>query len=189
MIKLQERRKVDEQIIRWKSGPPRSRNADSKYSPACASVRISNITCYFNTLRTGSFKLFKRQLPGFLNNFNPLNAELNPICYLLALLAQNFLHVSSIRVKSLTIRRLMPYIYIYIYIYDISSLRVKREKENNSPQSRSVRATKYCALRILHIYDLSYKQLQIHVTHIYDYTVTQLRSSTFQLYRFLIFLK
>jgi len=31
--------------------------------------------------------------------FNPLKAELNPICYLLALLAQNFLHVSRIRVK------------------------------------------------------------------------------------------
>ena len=49
--------------------------------------------------------------------FNPLNAELNPICYLLALLAQNFLHVSRIRVKSLTLRLLMAYIYIYIYIY------------------------------------------------------------------------
>jgi hypothetical protein len=47
---------------------------------------------------------------------NPLNAELNPICYLLALLAQNFLHVSRIRVKSLTLRLLMSYIYIYIYI-------------------------------------------------------------------------
>ena len=34
--------------------------------------------------------------------FNPLNAELNPICYLLALLgAHHFLHVSRIRVKSL----------------------------------------------------------------------------------------
>ena len=33
-------------------------------------------------------------------NFNPLNAELNPICYLLALLrAHHFLHVSRIRVK------------------------------------------------------------------------------------------
>jgi len=32
--------------------------------------------------------------------FNPLNAELNPICYLLALLgAHHFLHVSKIRVK------------------------------------------------------------------------------------------
>ena len=47
---------------------------------------------------------------------NPLNPELNPICYLLALLgAHHFLHVSSIRVKLLTFRRLMSYIYIYIW--------------------------------------------------------------------------
>ena len=37
--------------------------------------------------------------------FNPLKPELNPICYLLALLgAHNFLHVSRIRVKLLTLR-------------------------------------------------------------------------------------
>jgi transposase len=30
---------------------------------------------------------------------NPLNPELNPICYLLALLAHHFLDVSSIKVK------------------------------------------------------------------------------------------
>ena len=49
---------------------------------------------------------------------NPLNAELNPICYLLALLgAHHFLHISRIRVKSLILRLLMSYIYIYIYIY------------------------------------------------------------------------
>ena len=48
---------------------------------------------------------------------NPLNAELNPICYLLALLAHNFLHITRIRVKSLTLKLLMSYIYIYIYIY------------------------------------------------------------------------
>ena len=36
---------------------------------------------------------------------NPLKAELNLICYLLALLrAHHFLHVSRIRVKSLTLR-------------------------------------------------------------------------------------
>jgi len=35
---------------------------------------------------------------------NPLSPELNPICYLLALLAHHFLHVSRIRVKSLTLR-------------------------------------------------------------------------------------
>ena len=33
-------------------------------------------------------------------SFNPLNAELNPICYLLALLAHHFLHVSRIRVNT-----------------------------------------------------------------------------------------
>jgi len=31
--------------------------------------------------------------------FNPLNAELNPICHLLALLAQPILHVSRIKVN------------------------------------------------------------------------------------------
>jgi len=45
---------------------------------------------------------------------NPLKAELNPICYLPALLgAHHFLHVSRIRVKSLTLGLIMPYIYIY----------------------------------------------------------------------------
>jgi len=44
---------------------------------------------------------------------NPLNPELNLICYLLALLAHHFLYVSRIRVKSLTLRLLMSYIYIW----------------------------------------------------------------------------
>ena len=48
--------------------------------------------------------------------FNPLKPELNSICFLLALLAHHFLHVSRIRVKSLTFRRIMSYIYIYIYM-------------------------------------------------------------------------
>jgi len=48
-----------------------------------------------------------------IDNFNPLNPELNPICYLLALLgAHHFLHVSRIRVKLLTFRLLMSYIYM-----------------------------------------------------------------------------
>jgi len=39
------------------------------------------------------------------NPVNPLNAELNPICHLLALLGvHHFLHISRIRVKSLTLR-------------------------------------------------------------------------------------
>ena len=40
---------------------------------------------------------------GFVISFNPLNAELNPICLLLALLgAHHILHVSRIRVKVLS---------------------------------------------------------------------------------------
>jgi hypothetical protein len=39
---------------------------------------------------------------GFNSAFNILNAELNPICHLLALLgAHHILHVSRIRVKGL----------------------------------------------------------------------------------------
>jgi hypothetical protein len=58
--------------------------------------------------------------------FNSLNPELNPICYLLALLAHDFLHVNRIRVKSLTLRLLMSY--IYVYVCDISSLTGKWRK-------------------------------------------------------------
>ena len=54
-------------------------------------------------------------------DLNPLKPELNPISYLLALLAHHFLHVSRIRVKSLTLRLLMSYIYIYnIYLIAIA---------------------------------------------------------------------
>ena len=46
-----------------------------------------------------------RPLMKIKQTFNPLKPELNPICYLLALLAaHHFLHVSRIRVKLLTLR-------------------------------------------------------------------------------------
>jgi hypothetical protein len=48
-----------------------------------------------------------------LDLFNALNRELNPICFLLALLAHDFLHISRIRFKSLNLRLLMSYMYIY----------------------------------------------------------------------------
>ena len=49
---------------------------------------------------------------GRSTQINRLNPELNPICYLLALLgAHHFLHVSRIRVKLLTFRLLMSHIY------------------------------------------------------------------------------
>ena len=65
-----------------------------------------------------SFTLRSPALTICTARFNPINAELNPICYLLVSLgARHFLHVSKVRVKSLTLRLLMSYIYIYIYIY------------------------------------------------------------------------
>ena len=62
-------------------------------------------------LEAGMTKL----IAAFCNCFvNPLNPELNPICYLLAILgAHHFLHISRIRIKLLTFRLLMSYIYIY----------------------------------------------------------------------------
>jgi hypothetical protein len=56
------------------------------------------------------------QLPLFIISIiNPLNAELNPTCHLLALLGvHHFLHISRIKVKSLTLRLLKSYIYIYM---------------------------------------------------------------------------
>ena len=75
------------------------------------------ITKIGSFIRLGAHAVFTYSMFYFLN-FNPLNAELNPICYLLGLLGSyHFLHVSRIRVKLLTFRLLMSYIYIYIYIY------------------------------------------------------------------------
>jgi len=67
----------------------------------------------FNTLRTGSFKLFKRSLPEFLTilTLQKLNYIPSAICW--HLLAHHFLHVSRISVKSLTLRLLMSYIYVW----------------------------------------------------------------------------
>ena len=75
---------------------------------------------------TSSLVRLKAALDTLPFQFNPLNPELIPICYLLALLAHHFLHVSRIRVKSLTLRLLMSYIYIYIYICGAPILDVSR---------------------------------------------------------------
>jgi predicted metal-dependent peptidase len=47
----------------------------------------------------GNLKKINIYLPDTTELFNPLNAELNPICHLLALLGHCILHVSRIRVK------------------------------------------------------------------------------------------
>jgi len=68
--------------------------------------------------RGGWPKCHRNGFSGMLSHgaINPLSPELNPVCYLLALLAHHFLHVSRIRVKLLTFSLLMSYIYIYIYM-------------------------------------------------------------------------
>ena len=58
--------------------------------------------CFFkhNLLNSNMFRSILTILRDLLNIINPLNAELNPIGYLLALLeAHHILHVSGIRVK------------------------------------------------------------------------------------------
>ena len=74
----------------------------------CPQTSVRN---YHSTPRKSPEEHISHLPPG--GNINPLNPELNPICYLLALLgAHNFLYVSRIRVKLLTFRRLMSYIYM-----------------------------------------------------------------------------
>jgi len=63
----------------------------------------------------GNLSCMGQALLHYSGYINPLNAELNPIYCLLALLgAHHFLHVNRIRVKSLTLRLLMSYICIYM---------------------------------------------------------------------------
>jgi len=64
-----------------------------------------SILSQINPAHAATFHFLKIQL-------NPSKPELNPICYLLALLGvHHFLHVSRIGVKLLTFRLLMSYIY------------------------------------------------------------------------------
>jgi len=82
----------------------RSRGVSCVHVRALKSVRVHFLAPY---MRRGMCER------GMFQTLNPLNPELNPICYLLALLgAHHFLHVSRIRVKLLTFRLLMSYIYI-----------------------------------------------------------------------------
>ena len=90
--------------------------------------RVDGFTC-LGSLVTGDYDVSEeitncliatnRSYFGLRSQLNPLNPELNPTCYLLALLAHHFLHVSRIRVKSLTLRLLMSFIY-GAPIFDVS---------------------------------------------------------------------
>ena len=68
--------------------------------------------CFCNLYLTLSPSAISEKTMGYFGLVNPLNSELNPICYLLALLgAHHFPYVRRIRVKLLTFRLLMSYIY------------------------------------------------------------------------------
>ena len=95
----------------------------TRITTTCVYITVSNYSAVVGIYMVNCVPHFKYEV----TLINPLNAELNPICYLLALLgAHHFLHVGRIRVKSLTLRLLMSYIYIYIYIYGAPILDVSR---------------------------------------------------------------
>ena len=111
---------VTRQLKLWVRIPP---------GTECLSL-LSVVFCQVEVSASGLFLVQRSPTEGGVSEYdregyikrrpwlNPLNAELNPICYLLALLgAHHFLHVSRIRVKSLTLRQLMSYMCVYIYIY------------------------------------------------------------------------
>ena len=83
----------------------------------CPSIYLSvRLPVWSNSFPTGRiFTKFNWSIFQIsVQKINPLNPELNPICCLLALLGvHHFLHVSRIRVKSLTLRVLMSYMYYY----------------------------------------------------------------------------
>jgi len=55
-------------------------------------------------IRAEDTSLFKKIIGSCINvHFNPLNAELNPICHLLALGAHHILHVGRIRVNAVAV--------------------------------------------------------------------------------------
>ena len=78
---------VDLQNTRYKESVLNNENLHWGDTLLIPKLRNGLVTCFF-------------KIEGLDEALNPLNAELNPICYLLALLgAHHFLHVSRIRVK------------------------------------------------------------------------------------------
>ena len=78
----------------------------------CAHPNSHAATVSFTPRRTMCLTILASYIKKNNRVINPLSPELNPICYLLALLgAHYFLFVSRIRVKLLTFRLLMSYIY------------------------------------------------------------------------------
>ena len=71
-------------------------------------------------------------ISGDRNLINSLNAELNPICYLPALLgAHHFLHVSRIRVKKKEAEKILKYKDLTIEIQRMWNVKNKGDSSNN----------------------------------------------------------
>ena len=97
-------------LLQWKS----KRQIYTKLSHKITSDVASRTKCFLQSCVHSSLEITLKEKKLRYSNLivNPLKPELNPICYLLALLgAHHFLQVSRVRVKSLTFRRLMSYIY------------------------------------------------------------------------------
>jgi hypothetical protein len=73
------------------------------------SAFLLKIYCAYPSLHCSDYQLLQYCRALVKQGINPLSPELNPICHLLALLVHDILHVSRIRVKSLTLRLLMSF--------------------------------------------------------------------------------
>ena len=119
---IKEKIQIESCMMQLNSFLQRSRQYSSRhiYSPLWAGKStlksFVSVSPFFHSYKNKESLSYHENIIGFIRHescINPLNPELNPICYLLALLAHHFLHVNRIRVKSLTIRLLMSYIYIW----------------------------------------------------------------------------
>jgi len=108
----QEKFNLEHSMFRQKIEFPKYRLVVIPHAVYCGhysdETRAVVTCCWITSLCAYIFTTWQR-----IDVINPLNPELNPICSLLALLAHHFLHVSRIRVTSLTLRLLMSYIYIW----------------------------------------------------------------------------
>jgi len=91
--------------MQWIHDPNQS-NVDNLNNVGCDARRHfrkkkkAYLKAKFEELETNSKIQNIRDFYGGINDFNPLNTKLNPICHLLALLeAHHFLQLSRIRVK------------------------------------------------------------------------------------------
>jgi len=72
----------------------------SPFEPHLNNVMFSPLTWLSNLNSCHALQVYMEMQSEYSNIINPLNAELNPICHLLALLgAHHILHISRIRVK------------------------------------------------------------------------------------------